>query len=141
MAQMHVLVIGADRVVASTEEGGSLDETTGDGEQPSGDGNVGPLDRRTLAAALAVSEARLALALEAAQMFTFDYELDTGRMTWSGTAPAIVGLDDDAPLDLAALTARVHPDDLGRVKEEIRALVASPTPRPFEVEYRITDGD
>ncbi len=92
--------------------------------------------RKRIEAALRESEERLRLALEAAQMGTFDWDMAADRLTWSrwheqlwGFAPGEFGGTYDA------FAARLHPDDLGPLNEEVaRCLAARAT---FQREFRV----
>jgi two-component system, cell cycle sensor histidine kinase and response regulator CckA len=82
------------------------------------------------------SEERLRLALDAARMGTFDWDMVSGHITWSrgpeelwGMAPGTFGGS------YKAFAERVHPDDLPRVNAEVERCVASH--ETFECEFRV----
>lgn len=70
-------------------------------------------ERRRVEAALRESTERLSLALEAAHMGTFDWDIARDRVVWSHWSEALWGY---APAEFhgtyAEVTARVHPEDL-----------------------------
>jgi PAS domain S-box-containing protein len=69
-------------------------------------------EARRSAAALAASETRLRLAVEAAELGVFDYDPDTREGTWSETTWRMRGLEPRAGLPTPAeVMACVHPDD------------------------------
>ena len=85
--------------------------------------------------ALRRSEERLRLALAAAKMASWDWDLVADRLDWSGELAMVYGLPPDhPPLDYEGHMALVHPDD----REELRAidqrLLAAGA--EFEIEYR-----
>ncbi|MFC1974962.1 ATP-binding protein [Chloroflexota bacterium] len=95
-------------------------------------------ERRQTEAALRQSEERLQLALSAAQMGTWDWDIFTGKVTWSEHVEPIFGLQPgrfagtyEAYLDL------VWPQDLEIVQQVISAVLAGDT-EDFQVEHRTT---
>ncbi|WP_345714067.1 SpoIIE family protein phosphatase, partial [Kineococcus glutinatus] len=79
---------------------------------------------------------RWALAVDAAGVGGFDWDLRTGELTWDARLLELFGYDEQTfDRTIAAFEARVHPDDLPRVGEELQAAVE--TGGPFEMEYRV----
>jgi PAS domain S-box-containing protein len=71
-------------------------------------------------AALRKSEKRLRLALEAAQMGWWDYDIQSDQVTWSPSLTGIMGFSPESfGATLAGAVAHVHPDD----REKFLALV------------------
>ncbi len=68
---------------------------------------------------------RLHLALQAAGMGTWDYNLLTQQMQWSAICKELFGLSADAPVTAAMLLEQVHPDDRQRVAQA-NAQMTSP---------------
>ena len=60
---------------------------------------------------LAASESRLRLALAAADLGIWDWDLTSGRMVYSDRAKAICGFDPDADVSFEMVRAVTHPDD------------------------------
>lgn len=90
--------------------------------------------------ALRERERHLSLALEAAQMGTWEIELQSRAVLRSSTTDRVFGLAADG----AARTAddyfqRIHPDDIARVVEAIRRAVEEGA--EHVVEYRVTRQD
>lgn len=86
--------------------------------------------------ALRESEARLRLTVESGGMGTYDWDFDTGRITWSAETAAIFGIQlDDFGGDWPSFTALVHPDDV----RDIEAQVADIRPQlgRFEAQMRV----
>ncbi|OYY61516.1 MAG: hypothetical protein B7Y51_10020 [Burkholderiales bacterium 28-67-8] len=86
--------------------------------------------------ALRESEERLRLALEAAHMGTFDWDLVRDHVTWSRSHEEMWGF---APGEFgggyAAFAERLHPEDAPRIQTEItRCLEAG---APFKGEFRV----
>ncbi len=87
---------------------------------------------------LATSEERLSLAVDAAQLAIWDWDLATGRFD-SGTLAALLGLPDGAVAASAdALKARMHPEDVPRFEAAIEAHLHGRLPR-VETDFRLGD--
>jgi len=92
------------------------------------------------------SDERLALAISAAQIGMFDWNLTTGSILWTQTHEAIFGYVPASPAVTTTSTTttrhdyrkwadRVHPEDLPLVEEaSLRCMQEN---KPLEVQYRI----
>ncbi len=82
--------------------------------------------RREAEAALRESEERLRLALDAAHMGTFDWDIPRGRIAWSRWHEELWGF---RPGEFAgtyeAFASRVHPDDLPGLNAEVQRCIAA----------------
>ncbi len=82
------------------------------------------------------------LAIDAAGIGTFDWDLVTGRLDWDERLVEMFGYDV-AGFDgtIEAFTSRLHADDVDRVAEELRAAIAACG--DFSSLYRVSrpDGD
>lgn len=100
----------------------ALDEKVAERTRELTDANLGlereVAERRRTEEALRQSEARLRLALSAASMAGVDWEVETGRLTWSDGAAALLG---EAPPTLEAWLAAVHPEDRAAVAALLQA--------------------
>jgi PAS domain S-box-containing protein len=83
-----------------------------------------------------LQEARLRLALEAAEMVTWELEVATGRISYSSglTAGARVR-DVRSRLSLKSYTRRVHPEDREKLGQAVARTLE--TGVPFDCEYRM----
>jgi PAS domain S-box-containing protein len=73
------------------------------------------------------NEARLALALEAARMATWELDLATGAMTWSPEARRLFGPAHESPGErLPEVLGRFHPDDRAAAEGAIAGAMARP---------------
>ncbi len=83
------------------------------------------------------SESQLRLALEAARVVVWDWDLKTGRAIWEETYTRILGYDPNE-LDPGVQTWKrdIHPDDWGKVSEALNKHLAGRLPS-FVTEYRI----
>jgi PAS domain S-box-containing protein len=88
----------------------------------------------------AAGEAHLRMALDAAHMGTFDWDLDGGMLRWNSNHAEIFGLElDQFAGTWAAFVERAHPDDRQTLDDAVtRALQGG---GDFEVEYRIVRPD
>jgi|CXWL01.1.fsa_nt_gi PAS domain S-box-containing protein len=82
------------------------------------------------------SEQNLRLALEAAQMGTFDWDIPKKRLKWSRWHEQMWGFDrGEFPGSFDAFSERVHPEDLPLVQARIDACIA--TREPYQMEFRL----
>ena len=89
-------------------------------------------------AALHASEERRRLAVEAAEIGTWDHDLATGTTSWDARCRALLGVAPEAAVDGALFLAHVHADDRERVAAAIDGASA------IDLEYRTRgrdDGD
>ncbi|NJL82469.1 MAG: PAS domain S-box protein [Chloroflexaceae bacterium] len=73
-------------------------------------------DRIRAEAARQESEERLRLALEAAQLGTFDWNLPTNELTWDAGCKAMFGLPPDATTNIDLFFTALHPEDRDRLQ-------------------------
>jgi PAS domain S-box-containing protein len=92
-------------------------------------------DRKEAELALAASEERMSLTIEAAQIGTFDWDVRTGEIIWNDYHRSLLGYPLAAPASYAAWEVRVHPDDLQRVRTAVQ--MARATGSDYACEYRI----
>ena len=78
---------------------------------------------------------RLELAISAAKIGLFDWDLPTDRMVWSPHHYLIFDIDPGTPVDYGVFSSRVHPDDLEAVEKEI--LIAKKSKVTHAYEFRI----
>lgn len=85
---------------------------------------------------------RWGLAIDAAGIGAFDWDLASGRLVWDEQLIEMFGYDvTDFEESIEAFNARLHPDDLPRVTEALQTCIA--TCGYYEAEYRVIrpDGD
>jgi PAS domain S-box-containing protein len=79
-------------------------------------------------------EKRFELIIEASGQVVYDYDLDTGRIAWSGSMEQVLGYRLKDMGGIAEWTERIHPEDRG---EAVRLLEeAERKGRTYEVDYR-----
>ncbi len=97
--------------------------------------------RREDEAALRKSEESIRLAVESAGMATWELDLDTMEGIWSANRFDLLGLPrrTDGRGSVEDWLARIHPEDVQRVREAAYACFEQGT--PFQIEYRILRAD
>lgn len=86
---------------------------------------------------LALSEEALELAAIAAEIGTWDLDLATQRLNWSGITRVHFGVTSETPVTLDLFFSKIHPDDRAAVRQAFAAAL-DPTRRAlYDVEYRV----
>ncbi|MFY9290732.1 MAG: PAS domain S-box protein [Methylorubrum rhodinum] len=100
------------------------------------------LSRRAEIAALAESELRLRLAVEATGIGTFDYDFAAGSLRWDGRTRALFGVGPDAPVSYeGSFLPGLHPEDRARADAAVRAALDPDGSGLFDCEYRTVARD
>jgi GAF domain-containing protein len=83
---------------------------------------------------------RWGLAVDAAGIGTFDWDLITGQLAWDDQLIAMFGYDvTDFDQTIEAFNARLHPDDLQRVTDALQGCIDACG--EYESEYRVVRPD
>jgi PAS domain S-box-containing protein len=83
---------------------------------------------------------RWRLAMDAGGVGTFDWDLRSGELVWDDPLMTVFGYTvDDFDGTITAFNRRLHPDDLPRVSEALRACID--LVGDFEAEYRVVRPD
>ena len=103
--------------------------------------NTDVTEQRAAEAALAESETRLRLALNAGRMGLFSWDLATDRLEWDARQFELFGMDpaDGQPTGTQVMT-RIHPDDLPGLHAAVTAVL-EPGDRTFNYEFRLPAAD
>ena len=96
-------------------------------------------DRKAAQEELQQALSTLSLAQKYGQTGIWDWDIPSGRLTWSAELRRLFGLGSDAPATFATWEAVVHPDDLRQIKEKIERSVADRA--PLVDEYRVVRAD
>ena len=79
---------------------------------------------------------RFELAIDAAEIGSFDWDLASGRLVWDDRLVELFGYDRDGfDETIGSFTARLHPDDRDRTLEALRAAIDSCG--EYDLEFRI----
>jgi len=102
-------------------------------------------DQRDAATRLLDVQAHIRLASEAAGFGTYHYDVDRGRIEWSGNLKSILGWPNDVPLDIRPdmVSDLVHPDDRDMVTRRVAEILADTEHDTYSFSHRIlrTDGE
>src|SRR5262249_19121425 len=90
-------------------------------------------ERKRLEETLRESEERLLLAMSSGNVGFWDWDLNSGRITWSRELEGIYGLDHAGSYE--AFSSRVHPDDLAAIESVQVSAVRDH--KPFNLEFRV----
>lgn len=97
--------------------------------------------RRHAEEALQSSEEKLQLAIDAADLGLWDYDIVTGSLLWSDRLKAFQGLASGAEIDFHTFESGIHPDDRDRVLRIYQAALDPASGGHFKVEYRVLASD
>jgi hypothetical protein len=90
--------------------------------------------------ALRESERRLELASEAGKLGVHEFNVATGRSTWSASLWHLFGLEGDGEVPLERAVETIHPDDRERIRSEMEGIMRRPGPYQMEFRVRRADG-
>ena len=92
-------------------------------------------DERRSKEALRVSEERMSLAVESAQLALWDWDVANDRVWMTDEGRKFFGFEPGEPIDHATLAGRVHPDDRAARATAIQHALA--TGGSYESEFRV----
>jgi PAS domain S-box-containing protein len=93
--------------------------------------------REQVEAALRDQEERVRLAVEAANIGTWDFNPVTGEQEWSSRAKIMFGLSPDADLSNVSFRDRVHPEDREQVNQAIQRAFDPNGDGGYEIDCRL----
>lgn len=95
-------------------------------------------ERKQTEQALRRSEEQRRVALMAAEMGTWDYDVSTGLLHWDQRTAGFFGMKgrDFAPLE--EVVARIHEDDRTEVRRQIEAAINPADDGRYDIEYRVS---
>jgi PAS domain S-box-containing protein len=97
---------------------------------------VAELELSSVTAEYEAGQVLLGLAIDAAGIGTFDWDLTTGKLTWDERLLDLFGYDvGDFGQTIEGFNARVHPDDLPRVTETLKGAIEGCG--DYESDYRV----
>lgn len=82
-------------------------------------------------------EARLRLALDSAEIGTWDFEITTGRLTWDERCRRMFGLGADEPTSYELFMQRLHPEDRAAGARAVERALDPAEGGRYDVEYRV----
>ncbi len=87
--------------------------------------------------ALRESEDRLRMAIESAQMGTWDWNLTTNVLAWDAGCKAIFGLPPEADSSIERFFEGLHADDRDRLQQVVQTVQLASSGGIFDTEYRV----
>lgn len=97
-------------------------------------------DRKTTEIALNESEERFRLAVEAAKMGTWDWNILTNEVIWSESMERLMGMAPGSfDRQMETVVKMIHPEDLVRVQDAINASLAHGA--DYEIDFRFIKPD
>lgn len=93
-------------------------------------------ERKRAEAALHESEDRLRMAIESAQLGTWDWNCVTHAVKWDAGCKAMYGLPANAEVHAGLFLAGAHPDDRERLQHAIQQALDPSHRGSYDVEYR-----
>ncbi len=97
--------------------------------------------QRDAEAALRLEGERLRLALEAARLGAFEWDVGRDALAWSDEHRAIFGIAPGEPVDADAFWSRVHPEDEARVRSALGAALDPGADGEYAARYRAVRDD
>ena len=98
------------------------------------------IERKTTEAALVETAEQRRLALDAAQLGWWRFDLATDNIYWDERFKAIFGVKDEE-LGYERVISLLHPDDRERVDAAVKAALRPDDPVPYSMEYRVVQDD
>ncbi|WP_227878886.1 sensor histidine kinase [Caulobacter segnis] len=99
-------------------------------------------ERREAIDRLLRQEETLRLAIDAADVGTWDYNIETGDLVWSDRVYAMFGIVDlSEPPDISAALDYVHPADADRVRDAVARAMDPAIRADYASEYRVIGRD
>ncbi|HEX4948346.1 MAG TPA: PAS domain S-box protein, partial [Blastocatellia bacterium] len=81
-------------------------------------------ERKRAEESLRTSQARLALAMDTANIYAWEIDLTSGRMTWSENTNRVLGFQrETTPATTAEAAAFSHPDDIATVRRAMQKVI------------------
>jgi PAS domain S-box-containing protein len=94
------------------------------------------IDRKRAEEVLRENEERYRIIAEQTGQLVYDYDVASGRITWSGAITSMTGYtaDEFQEIDITQWEQHIHPDDRGEAVEFLKAALAGG--EKYAVEYR-----
>lgn len=93
-------------------------------------------ERNGAITALARSEEKLRISLEAANMGTWDWDMSSGELVWDDRCRALFGLDPGRRMTYERFLAAIHPRDRGHIDQAVQEALT--LKKPYDVEMRVS---
>ncbi len=93
-------------------------------------------DRKIIEDALEKSEERHRMAINAAEVGTWDFNPQTGELIWDNRCKECFGLPPEAQIDYAVFLQGLHPDDRERTDKTVQRALEPSGSGEYNIEYR-----
>jgi PAS domain S-box-containing protein len=93
-------------------------------------------ERREAVERLLRQEETLRLAIDAADVGTWDLNIDTGELAWSERCYAMFGIKPGEVLTVESFMARVHPSDEAKVRDAMQQALDPAVRADYTIEFR-----
>jgi PAS domain S-box-containing protein len=80
-------------------------------------------ETQTIESALRISEDRLKMALDAANVGIWQWDILSDSVLWSGHSESIVGVVDGAEMTFDKFLEKIHPEDRDRARKSLQAAL------------------
>jgi PAS domain S-box-containing protein len=93
-------------------------------------------ERKKAEEELQFNEARLRIALESAELGTFDFYPETGFLRWDNRCKELFGLSPQAEVSYEVFLRGLHPDDRERTDKVVQRALQPESGGGYDIEYR-----
>ena len=93
-------------------------------------------ERKKAEDALQINEARLRIAIESAELGTWDFYPETGVLKWDSRCKELFGLPPDAYVDYQIFLRGLHPEDREKVDQVVQMAFQPESGGGYNIEYR-----
>lgn len=93
-------------------------------------------ERKKAQQKLTESEERLRIAIESAELGTWDFNLENGELRWDNRTKELFGLSPDAYVDYSVFLSGLHPDDRKHVDDTVQNAFIPESSGVYDIEYR-----
>lgn len=104
---------------------------------PLTDGIAQFVERKRAEQRVVESEERVRLAVDAADIGTWDYNLRSDQLEWSVRCKAIFGLPPEAPTSYDDFLYRLHVDDRARVDQIVQSSLRGDSDGDYQTDFRV----
>ena len=115
--------------------------TTRDDDSRAASGGTETTERLGEEEAVRENGERLRLAMDVADLGTYDWDLPAGMIRWSGKVREMFGLATDVPVTQAKRASLIHPDDRERALGLFAAAAEPASGGAYQAEYRVLPAD
>ncbi len=94
-------------------------------------------DQQRASEAIRESEERLRMAVEAAAIGTWDFNLVTHELLWDARTKELCGVSSETPVSYDLFLSTIHPEDRERTNQVVQQVLRAESGGRYDVEYRL----